>query len=377
MKTVLLLSFSNLIRDPRVHRHGVCLAETFRVVTAGYGGAPSYASEHIEIPSPRQSGLFKKLLKAVFLFLRIYAPVYWLDDDKRRARALLKDRQYDVIVANDASSLPVAFSVSGKQTPVLADMHEFAPGEQLEGWKWNFFWKGYPEYLCRRYLIKAKKVVTVCESIAELYQAEFLGERPGVLMNCPSYIDARPRPLHAQIKLVHHGLGCPSRKLELMAEAALLLDERFAFEFMLVESNKAYCDSLKAKYSGAKITFREPVPMTEIAKVLNEDYDMGVFLLEPEAVNYKYALPNKLFEFIQARLAVAISPSVEMAALVSATGVGVIAEDFTSISLARAINALDNDQIMAMKEASSVAAQRYSSEAVYRDFKRLVDAVAG
>ncbi len=162
-----------------------------------------------------------------------------------------------------------------------------------------------------------------------------------------------------------------------MAEAALLLDERFAFEFMLVESNKAYCDSLKAKYSGAKITFREPVPMTEIAKVLNEDYDMGVFLLEPEAVNYKYALPNKLFEFIQARLAVAISPSVEMAALVSATGVGVIAEDFTSISLARAINALDNDQIMAMKEASSVAAQRYSSEAVYRDFKRLVDAVAG
>jgi hypothetical protein len=66
-----------------------------------------------------------------------------------------------------------------------------------------------------------------------------------------------------------------------------------------------------------------------------------------------------------------------MAAVVRATGVGVVAEDFTSASMAKAINALGREQIVAMKEASSAASQNYSSEAVYRDFKRLVDAVSG
>ncbi len=373
MKTVLILSFSNLQRDPRVRRHAQALEGRFRVVTAGYGGAPGYGDQHVEIPEPGRSSVPKKLAKALCLLLRLYAAVFWLDSDKRVGLQRLKGQQFDLIIANDASSLPVAFSLSGPQLPVVADMHEFAPGEQLSGWKWNLFWKGYPHYLCRRFLPKANHVLTVCDSIAELYHQEFLVALPDVLMNCPGYIDAAPKQVGEKIRLIHHGLGCPSRKLELMAESALLLDERFEFDFMLVESDSAYCRWLKQTYAGGRIRFREPVPMPLIAEVLNRDYDVGVFLLEPEAINYKYALPNKLFEFMQARLAVAVSPSHEMARLVRSTGVGVVADDFSSASLARAINALDEATIMSMKRASAVAAQRYCAETAYSNFKRLAD----
>lgn len=375
MQRILLLSFSALVSDPRVRRHALALAGSYYVVTAGYGEAPGYSNEHIEIPKPTQSGYFKKLLKALFLLLRVYWPVYWLDDDKRAAlKSLKKVEAFDLVIANDASSLPVVFSIVGSNIPVVADMHEFAPGEQLPGWKWNLFWKGYPRYLCRRFLPRANHVLTVCDSIAELYRQEFLVTLPDVLMNCPSYLEAAPKQVGEKIRLIHHGAGCPSRKLELMAEAALLLDERFEFDFMLVESDSAYCRWLKETYEGERIRFREPVPMPLISEVLNRDYDIGVFLLEPEAISYKYALPNKLFEFIQGRLAVAVSPNHEMARLVRSTGVGVVSEDFSSASLARAINALDEATIMSMKRASAEAAQRYCAETVYSDFKRLADA---
>lgn len=377
MKTVLLLSFSSLSRDPRVHRHAIALADYFHVITAGYGSAPGFGHEHVQIYQPKKTALIKKFLKAFFLLFRMYAAVYWLDADKRSALNFLKGYKFDLIVANDASSLPVAFSIASGITPVIVDMHEFAPGEQLSGWKWDLFWKGYPTYLCKKYLPKASHVVTVCDSIAGLYQDYFVSDKPTVIMNCPPYIEATPRALGEKIRLIHHGAGCPSRKLELMAETALLLDDRFTLEFMLVESDKHYCEGLRAKYAGPKITFRDPVPMPLISRVLNENYDIGIFILEPEAINYQYALPNKLFEFIQARLAVAVSPSHEMAAVVRSTGVGIVADDFTSASMAKAINALDREQIASMKEASSAASQNYSSEAVYRDFKRLVDAVSG
>lgn len=376
MKTILLLSFSNLSRDPRVQRHALALGDSFRVVTAGYGGAPGFGHEHVEISPPKASGLVKKFLKALFLLLRIYAPVYWLDSDKRSAIQYLKDRKFDLILANDATSLPVAFSVCKEAIPVIVDMHEFAPGEQASGWKWDFFWKGYAVYLCKKYLRNAAHVVTVCDSIASLYQDSFVHDKPSVIMNCPAYIEAVPRAVGEKVRLIHHGAGCPSRKLELMAEMALLLDDRFTLEFMLVEADKHYCDWLKGKYASSKITFRDPVPMPVISRFLNENYDIGVYILEPEAVNSQYALPNKLFEFIQARLAVAVSPSHEMATVVRSTGAGVVAEDFTSASMARVINALDRERITSMKNASSTASQIYCSEAVYSDFKRLVDAVS-
>lgn len=377
MQRILLLSFSTLMIDPRVRRHASALAGKYHVVTAGYGAAPGYGDEHVTIPQPAPSSYVKKALKAAFLLFRVFSPVYWLDDDKRAAVELLKAQNFDLVIANDASSLPVAFALAADQVPVIVDMHEYAPGEQVAGWKWKYFWRGYPTYLCQRFLPRAAHVVTVCESIAGLYQEEFLTERPSVVMNCPQYIEVEPKPVGDTIRLIHHGVADPSRQLELMAEAVLLLDERFTLDFMLMGTNQAYLNTLQQKYEGSRIRFRAPVPMPLIAQTLNEQYDVGIYLLADEAVNCQFALPNKVFEYMQARLALAISPNHEMAALVRATGIGVVAEDFTPAALARVLRGLDVTKIESMKCASHQAAKTYSSESIYHDFQRRIDAVLG
>ena len=63
-------------------------------------------------------------------------------------------------------------------------------------------------------------------------------------------------------------------------------------------------------------------------------YDMGVFLLPPINFNYENTLPNKLFDFIQARLGIAIGPTPEMAEIVNHYKIGLVSEHFTAASLA-------------------------------------------
>src|SRR5690606_21770207 len=56
---------------------------------------------------------------------------------------------------------------------------------------------------------------------------------------------------------------------------------------------------------------------------------------------YTWALPNKIFDFVQARLATVVGPSPEMAELVRERRLGVVAEDFTPQALADALAGLD------------------------------------
>src|SRR5690606_36659821 len=125
----------------------------------------------------------------------------------------------------------------------------------------------------------------------------------------PSAVDAE------RIRLIHHGSAIRSRHLGVIIEMMKYLDERFTLDFMLVETDATYIAELRrAARMDPRIRFIEPVAMQDICHRINE-FDVGVFLLPPVNFNYKYALPNKFFEFIQARLAVAIGPSPEMATL--------------------------------------------------------------
>ena len=147
-----------------------------------------------------------------------------------------------------------------------------------------------------------------------------------------------------------------------MVRLADLLDERFTLEFVLAEGQPGYRDKLiRTARGNPRIRFPDPRPMHELVRMANES-DIGLFLLPPSNVNRRFALPNKFFEFIQARLAVAIGPSPEMARLVHHYGCGIVADDFTPESLATALNALDESSIAALKRASHVAAKELCAE---------------
>jgi hypothetical protein len=103
---------------------------------------------------------------------------------------------------------------------------------------------------------------------------------------------------------------------------------------------------------------------------------VGLFLLPPVNFNYRFALPNKFFEFIQARLAVAIGPSTEMARIVEEHSLGVIADSFRPDGLANALEQLTDESIRGYKLAADRAARQLNYEAAGRvllhEIERLV-----
>jgi len=180
--------------------------------------------------------------------------------------------------------------------------------------------------------------------------------------NAPHYEDLSPSPVHKPIRVIHHGSAQPGRGLEEMVHAASLLDGRFTTDFMLVESWPGFRDKLiRLARGNPRIGFPDPQPMHTLARATNE-YDIGIFLLPPVNLHRRYALPNKLFEFIQARLAVAIGPSPEMARVVQDYGCGIVVDDFEPETLAAALNALDSESIAAFKGASHAAAVELCAE---------------
>jgi glycosyltransferase involved in cell wall biosynthesis len=176
-----------------------------------------------------------------------------------------------------------------------------------------------------------------------------------------------------KIKLIHHGGAIKDRRLELMIKMMRFLDpQKYDLTFMLVPSDKKYFSylvNLAGKYSN--IHFVSPVSFSEIPQTLN-GYDIGVYILIPNSFNNKYALPNKLFEFIQARLAVAIGPSIEMVKIVEHYNLGVYSEDFSPESLAKRIAQITPEGIMKHKENADKYARELSAEENIVKIKNIV-----
>lgn len=359
MKTVVVISFSNLESDPRVNRQIRWLKESYRVVTLGLAAPGVEGVDHLagEMRSKNKLGKLGTLLKLV---TRSYERHYWNRHHIQHALELLAPVQADVIIANDIDSLPLALKAA-KGAKVFFDAHEYSPREFEEQWKWRLLYQGFYEYLCRTYLPKADSMVTVCQGIAEAYKSHFNVE-PGVITNAPSHAPLEPRPVGSKIRMIHHGAALPNRKIENMVRMMDQLDDRFELDLMLTSPHgPSYLEYLKGMATNPRIRFLDPVPMPRIVETISA-YDMGLYLLEPSSFNNAMALPNKLFEFIQARLAIAIGPSPEMARIVREHECGVVAPDFQASSLAASLNALTAADIERFKANTHRIAPLYSAE---------------
>jgi glycosyltransferase involved in cell wall biosynthesis len=133
-----------------------------------------------------------------------------------------------------------------------------------------------------------------------------------------------------------------------------------------------YIESLKRMAAPLpNIKFLPPIGTKEIASFTNQ-FDVGIYSLPPSNFNNEHALPNKFFEYIQARLAIVIGPSPEMARLVRQYELGVIAEDFSPRSMAEAIRGLTVESIDRFKANASKHAYELSAEKNRELFLRLV-----
>ena len=349
-----VLSFSLLPRDARVQRQIRALSSMCRVTAIGWGDPCIEGVRFVDV-SRGVPTLPQWAKKACRLKARRFEAVYWSDECVRKAAEALRGHDYALIVANDIDTLPLALTYRGA-AKVLYDAHEFAP-RQFEGWfLWRFFMQTYKEYLCRTRIPQVDSMTTVGPAIAEEYARRF-DVRPEVVWNAPRYHAIPYIPRNGSIiRMVHHGAALRQRRLEMMIDAMAQLDDRFRLDFILIPNSSGYLPELKKRASSdPRITFSSPVKPTEIVERL-KGYDVGVFLLLPHSFNARHTLPNKFFDFVQARLCVAIGPSPEMRKLVERHGCGVVAKDFTAQALTETLRCLDRRKVEAFRRASGAAA---------------------
>jgi glycosyltransferase involved in cell wall biosynthesis len=368
VKTILIISFSDLKNDPRVNRQIQFLKDSYRVIAAGTEDPELPGVEFIscKLQFPRKnlrSRVAKAALIRLLLCLKQYDQFYWIPGDKTLILDKLSPLQPDLIIANDLKPLPIALRLAKfRNAKVLFDAHEYTPRQYENLLRWKIL-QPYYKYLCSKFIPQVHGMMTVNQTIADEYEKD-TGVKPVIVTNAPVYHKIEPcfRSHDEQyIRLIHHGGASRSRKLQNMIKMMEYLDDRFLLDFLLV-GNPAYVQELQQQARGdSRIRFLSPVPMKELVTFSNQ-YDIGVFLVEPVNFNLRYTLPNKLFEFIQARLAIAIGPSPEMARIVRDYDCGVVSEDFSPRSLAKQLMKLNHSQINYYKQQSHKAAQILSAE---------------
>ncbi len=365
MRNILILAFSNLKHDARVLRQIEFLKKKYSLAVVCFDAVESRDYRIIRIEKTNLT-IFRKLSSAFFLLTRFYSIAYKLLNDYHHVVNKLVETKFDLIIANDIESLPFAFEF--KTAKVLFDAHEYAPRHFEDKLSWRIFFQGYNKFLCKKFIPRSSAMTTVGEGLAKEY-AKHYPVKPIVVTNASQYFDVVAQPVReSNIKLIHHGGANHSRKLELMIEMMDYLDKRFTLDMMLItppianSKTKNYIDELNSLIKDHdRIKILPPKKPQEIVPFINQ-YDIGVFLLPPINFNYENTLPNKLFDFIQARLAIAIGPTPEMAKIVNDNNLGVVSEEFTPQSLALKLNQLTRDDINIFKHNSEKAAHQLNAE---------------
>ncbi len=268
------------------------------------------------------------------------------------------DKQnYDFIICHDIYLLPLAVSLknNNKKSKILFDAREFYPGQFEDSFLFNLFEKKERERICKTFFHNCDEIITVSDSISRKYY-ELFDKKPKVFMSAPVYQDLKVRRTNnRQIKIVHHGVANKNRKIENMIKIVSQSDERFSLDLYLTGSKK-YIGKLRSMIDDQRIKIKEPVEFDELVNNLNL-YDIGLFYVEPSTENLKYCLPNKLFEFIQARLAVMIGPSEEMKKIIENYDCGFVCNEFTLDSCIKLLNSLSAESIDIKKANSNKASK--------------------
>ncbi len=353
--SLLIISYSTITSDARVLKQVLRLREQWHVTTCGFGDRPQGADEHIRLPDAAHN----LRLYGRYITAKQYRLAYWRQDAVDASWQALQGGKYDAVLANEVDSVPVALRLQ-PGWGILADLHEYYPALHEQDRLWAKRIKPYYEWLCQTYLPRANKLTTVSPGLADKYEY-LVGIKPRVVTNATPYVDMNPTPVHRPLRLVHHGAALRGRGLELLIDAAAESTTDLTLDLFLMPNDPAYVQELTERAAGTRrINVHPGVEYRELVATLNK-FDVGFYVLEPDTTNHRYALPNKFFDFVQARLALVVGPSVEMAHLVRRFDLGVVAGDFSRQAATNALDQLTHLKVTRWKENASRHARALSA----------------
>jgi len=366
---LVIIAFSRLVSDARVLKQIARFRDRYAVTTIGYGPAPQGVAEHCAIPDEAPLWQWPR----VAVILRQYRRAYEMNAALVAARAALRGREIDAILANDIESAGIALEAVPPER-VHLDLHEYAPRQREELWRWRVFVAPFVRWMVRRHAARIPSVSTVSPGLAREYRAEF-GIAASVVTNAAPAIDRDPHATGTPIRLVHSGAGLANRGLALMVEAVARSTADVSLDLFLTPNDPRFMLELAELCAASeRCTLHPPVPYDELADTIAR-YDVGVFVLPPVNVNYRWALPNKLFDFVQARLGVIVGPTPDMAAIVREHGLGAVVDDFTAAALTRELDGLTTAKVDAWKAASHRSARALSAELEVEKWGSAIDAI--
>lgn len=355
-----LVSFSQIDRDVRILRHIQALEGDFRVKTIGYGKTPKGVVEHFQISS-KYKYLPLSISGLLWLITGQYQRALVGTRSLRYAISILVSEHYDVLFLNDVQTIGLS-PYAGVKKKVIVDMHEYAPREMEDDWRFRFLLQSYYTWLCKKYLPKADLLITVSEGLKVGYD-ELCGTSAHVIRNICKSEELSPNPTGTPIRFVHSGLAVRGRKLEAMIYAVGGL-ENIELDLYLVEAprQKRYLRFLKqlaSKYENVRIM--EPVKPEDIARNLNS-YDVGLIVIAASNFSLKHGLPNKLFDYVQARIMTICGPSPDMAEVVNQHGLGYVLDTYEPRELREYIKTLSQEVIVEFKTKADSAAKVLNQE---------------
>lgn len=353
---LLVLSFSPIASDARVLKQVTLFADQYELYTCGYGPAPAGVAGHFEIPEDLPVWRYDRLA----LITRSFRKAYWGNGAIAYAARVLPVGHFDAILANDVDAVGLALSLKPGRG-VHADLHEYAPRQKEELTRWRLFVAPFMAWMCRTFVARAASVTTVGQGIADEYAKEF-GIRPEVVTNAAPYAEMLPTPTGSPIRLVHSGAGLRDRNISQLVEAVEASSADVTLDLYLTRNDPGYVSELTHRAaSSQRVTVHDPVPYRSLMGILNR-YDVGLHVLPPVSFNNTWALPNKFFDYVQARLGIIIGPSPEMARILRERGLGEVTSDFSTPALTAALDGLTPARVRAWKEASASAAHELSAE---------------
>ncbi len=380
MKKILLISNTVLQTDPRLINQLEAFKGSYYVYALGIGSF-SGAYKCYDINKITRS--FRFHYNYFYLIRKSFTLMFWVykeflalfrkrmiknPHDRKywkyiniRALKKIKNETFDIIWANDIDVLPMAVFLKADKTKLVFDAHEYFPFENSDS-KWINENKNYRESLFLAAKPFINDMVTVSDSISKLFLNNY-SISAKVIMNAKPYINIQPVNTKSNIiHIVHHGVALPNRNLEGIINLFSLLDERFYLHFYLKDSVFNILNKIKLQANNnPRIVFHETVDTNSIPIEISK-YDIGIYLLQNVGINEENALPNKLFECIQARLMLIYPNLIEINKIVKNYNLGFTTDGNNLKDLAQKINNLSAEEIFYFKKNSDLAAKELSAE---------------
>ncbi len=313
MRRIIVSVTNDLVADNRVHKVCNTLTEMgFGVLLTGrcHKNSPEVGPRNY--PTRRLRLIFRK------------GPLFYGEYNLRLFLFLFFSK-CDILLSNDLDTLPAnALAAKLKRIPLVYDSHEYFTEvpELIHRPRVKQVW----QWLEERLVPGVSAAYTVCLSIAEIYTLKY-GIPFRVVRNVPDAIllndiaplgipeDSRPVIIYQGALNMGRGLEQAIQAMQFLPEAVLVL----AGSGDKVEELRR----LAAGVSPENVRFAGRLPINKLTH-LTRQAALGLSIEEDMGLNYRYALPNKLFDYIQAGIPVVISNLPEMRKVVDGYNIGLV-----------------------------------------------------